>query len=162
MDQAKVIDAMKGKTFILTEAAAMVPLVRRILRDIRASRARLSRIQRRLAQGRLTKAERDPLARESQDLRRNLAACLAEAESLGVEITPGVRCEALFPFEHQWIGPRGDGKLRPAYFVYSDAEPTIRKWFFSGWPRDRRVCSSHWWQTYRPGVARKARSLQPA
>jgi hypothetical protein len=75
---------------------------------------------------------------------------LSEAAYLGVEITPGVRCEALFPFEHQWVGPQGDNKIRPAYFVYNDVQDTIHEWFFSGWPNDRRHVNAAWWRQFRP------------
>jgi hypothetical protein len=78
-----------------------------------------------------------------------LADALREASELGVEITPGVRCEALFSFDHQWIGPEGDNKIRPAYFVFNDAQATIEEWFFSGWPSDRRKVNPKWWHQFR-------------
>jgi hypothetical protein len=62
-------------------------------------------------------------------------------------ITPGVRCEALFPFLHKWTGGRGDGRIRKAYFVYSDEQETIARWFFAGWPHDRRQVWPHWWNS---------------
>ena len=146
---------MKAKSFlILTEAAAMVPLVRRILVDVREARSRLCAIEHRCRRVEWTACERTELKRRGLYWRDRLSGCLAEAEQLGVAITPGVRCEALFPFEHQWIGARGDGKVRQAYFIYNDALPTIRYWYFSGWPKDRRRIAPHWWNHYRPTARR--------
>ena len=142
----------RHRNFILTEAAQMLPLVRRILRDVRAARSRLSRIDRLLRQD---ATNRQRLREDRGFWRGELAAYLTEAAMLGVEITAGVRCEALFPFEHQWVGPQGDNKLRPAYFVYSDAEPTLKEWFFSGWPNDRRKINPKWWHQYRPTPVRQ-------
>lgn len=148
-------------TFILTEAAQMLPLVRRILHDLREARSRLCQINRRLRQTALSEdrdaidPEREALVAERRLWREKLADCLAEAGFLGIEITSGVRCEALFPFEHQWIGPNGDGKLRPAYFVYNDAQNSITEWFFSGWPNDRRKVNPRWWRQFRPAPARR-------
>lgn len=139
--------------FILTEAAQMIPLIRRILRDVREARSRLCQIHRALAP--LVEADRPDLVEERRRWRRRLADCLAEAGCLGIEITPGVRCEALIPFEHQWIGPQGDGKIRPAYFVYNDAQNTITQWFFSGWPNDRRKVNPRWWGQFRPAPSRR-------
>lgn len=137
--------------FILTEAAAMLPLVRQILIDVREARSRIARLRRERDRAELNNSERAMLNRQWRHWGRKLANCQDEAITLGVEITPGIRCEALFPFEHQWIGPAGDGKIRPAYFVYSDAHSTIREWFFDGWPNDRRPIWPSWWETYRPG-----------
>lgn len=134
-------------SFILTEAAQTLPLVRRILRDIREARSRLCRLER------SQRASASETAGERRRWRELLANCLSEAAYLGVEITPGVRCEALFPFEHQWVGPQGDNKIRPAYFVYDDAQATIHQWFFSGWPKDRRHVNSTWWRQFRPTPA---------
>lgn len=148
-------DSMKtAKSFLLTEAAAMVPLVRRILRDVRSLRSELARRQAGPS-GALTAQRRRALESE-------LAFCLEESARLGVEITPGVRCEALFPFEHRWIGAGGDGKLRPAYFVYNDANETIREWFFAGWPSERREPAPEWWTVYRPSQRRFRVSRQAA
>jgi hypothetical protein len=139
------------KTFILTEAAATLPLVRVILRDIRDWRCRLSKV-RRDALGRGADAERlmagSALFRQ---LERKVADCLSEAERLGVRISDGVRCEALFPFEHRWVGPKGDGKLRLAWFAYNDASDTIDEWYFDGWPNDRRTVNPTWWHQFRRG-----------
>lgn len=143
----------RQKYFILTEAAATVPLVRRILVDVRRLRAERSRLERSI---RLEEGKGADHEERLVHVRRELAACLAEARTLGVEITSGVRCEALFPFEHQWVGPSGDGRIRLAYFVYNDALPTIRHWFFAGWPNDRRCCAEIWWSQFRgrrPAVA---------
>ena len=137
------------RCFVLTEAAAMLPLIRRILTEVRSARSALSSTRRRLARFDLTKRERARLTQKEQAAQKTLTECLAEADKLGVLITPGVRCEALFPFEHQWIGPGADGKLRPAFFVYSDAKATITEWYFDGWPSDRRQVSSQWWQQFR-------------
>lgn len=141
-------------SFILTEAAQTLPLVRRILRDIREARSRLCRLDR---SRNVSSAER---AAERRRWREQLAACLAEAVYLGIEITPGVRCEALFPFEHQWIGPQGDNKIRPAYFVYNDSQETICQWFFSGWPNDRRQVNPAWWRQFRPTPAHRLRAAE--
>lgn len=141
---------MRRRLFILTEAAATLPLVRRILVDVREARARLCRLKR----GR-------PNGDERRDLSARLVELLAEAGRIGVEITPGVRCEALFPFEHQWIGPKGDGQLRLACFVYSDAEPTIRRWAFAGWLSEPRPCPAEWWRHFRPGQSLPRRRAQP-
>lgn len=139
--------ATKKETFILTEAAEMLPLVRRILRDIRQARSQISRCRRRPAS--VGTGAIHTVVDERRRWQDRLDLCLAEAAQLGIEITPGVRCEALFPFHHQWVGEEGDQKIRPAYFVYSDAEPTIRSWFFSGWPHDRRAVNARWWHQFR-------------
>src|SRR5690606_2218030 len=107
--------------FILTEAVRLIPLVRRILVEVREARAKLSRTNRLLQRVDWTKEEELSLHQQRESALEQLQECLAEAQQLGVEITPGVRCEALFPFEHRWIGPYGDQKIRPAYFVYDDA-----------------------------------------
>jgi hypothetical protein len=144
--------------FILTEAAAMLPLVRRILIDIREARARIAHLRKLRGRAELTNAERATINRQWRHWGRKLANCQDEAITLGVEITSGIRCEALFPFEHQWIGPAGDGKIRTAYFVYSDAQTTIEEWYFDGWPSDRRPIWPSWWETYRPGQVPADRS----
>lgn len=140
--------------FILTEAAAMVPLVRRILVDVREARARIARLRRERQDAELTKPDLARWRRRWRHWGRRLANCVDEACSLGVRITPGIRCEALFPFEHQWIGPAGDGKIRPAFFVYNDANPTIEEWIFAGWPNDRRTVCADWWKVNRPSPNR--------
>jgi hypothetical protein len=139
--------AARRGTFILTEAAERLPLVRRILRDVREARSRLSRIDRMLTG--LGEEARRRMEFERETYRRTLAEALRESSELGVEITPGIRCEALFAFDHQWIGPEGDNKIRPAYFVYNDAQSTIEQWFFSGWPSDRRKVNPKWWHQFR-------------
>lgn len=136
--------------FILTEAVRLIPLVRRILVEVREARAKLSRTNRLLQRVDWTKEEELSLHQQRESALEQLQECLAEAQQLGVEITPGVRCEALFPFEHRWIGPYGDQKIRPAYFVYDDARSTITEWYFSGWPRDRRRIADVWWTVVRP------------
>lgn len=136
--------------FILAEAAKLVPLVRRILHDIREARAQLSKLDRMLERVDWTDEEEISLRQRRSDVVERLQECLAEASQLGVEITPGIRCVALFPFEHRWIGPKGDGRIRPAYFVFDDAHPTITQWYFSGWPNDRRKVNEKWWKVRRP------------
>ena len=133
----------------------MLPLVRRILSDVRTARCRQHYLERRLAGPGLTRSERGRFEDERADVRRRVDELLSESDHIGVEVTPGVRCEALFPFEHQWIGPQGDGKIRAAFFVYSDEHPTITDWFFKGWPDDRRKIWPQWWSMYRarPAVA---------
>ncbi|MGL5095794.1 MAG: hypothetical protein ACRDD1_09410 [Planctomycetia bacterium] len=143
-----------GRTFILTEAAAQVPLVRRILMDVRAERARLSFADRRLERSDLPAREQWRWAGLQSDARKALAELLEEARSLGALVTPGVRCEAWFPFLHRWTGPKGDGRLRPAYFVYNDSQPTICEWFFDGWPDDRRPVAPAWWGIQRRSADR--------
>lgn len=151
------------KYFILTEAAAMVPLIRPILADVRETRARLTHRQRERSRAALTERQRADLDDEIVEMTRRLDTYVHEALSLGVEITPGVRCEALFPFEHQWTGPNGDGKIRAAYFVFSDGQETITQWFFRGWPDDRRDIWPHWWTQYRnSATAPRPREEQPA
>lgn len=141
------------RKFILTEAAAMVPLVRRILADVRECRCQIHALRRQLK-----KVEGTPAAGlitdELSAVEDRLRDALGEAESLGIVITDGIRCEALFPFDHKWVGPAGDNKIRRAYFVYSDAQPGITQWFFDGWPHDRRELWPGWWDIYRPGQVR--------
>jgi hypothetical protein len=145
-------------TFILTEAAQTLPLVRRILRDVREARSRLCRLNR-VGVG-TTEIARKAHQEERQRYRQQLSACLEEAAGLGVEITPGVRCEALFAFNHQWVGPDGDFKIRPAYFVFGDACDTISEWYFSGWPSDRRRVNPKWWHQYRPTPTARLQSTK--
>lgn len=133
------------KKFILTEAAAMVPLVRRILVDVRSCRAEISRLFRVVRNDASNSDARNRLRQR----REQLGACLREAKDLGVEISPGIRCEAFFPFDHQWIGRMGDRKLRPAYFLFSDAQPTITQWCFHGWPDHRMQVCEDWWKIRR-------------
>lgn len=136
----------------------MLTLVRQILRDVRETRSRINRLDRLCA---VNKPARPEWLAERALCREQLRACLVEAESLGIEITPGVRCEALFPFQHQWVGPQGDNKLRPAYFVYSDAQTTITEWFFSGWPNDRRKVNPRWWRQFRSrSTARRGKNTR--
>lgn len=146
----------RKKKFILTEAAATIPLVKRILVDIRVARARLNSIHRLQRTKKLNTAKRHELITESRNLRTTLRQLLDEAAALGVEVSEGVRCEALFAFEHQWIGPAGDHKIRPAYFAYSDALDTIREWFFADWPEHRHPPAATWWNQFRtkPAVAK--------
>jgi hypothetical protein len=147
--------AARRGTFILTEAAQRLPLVRRILRDVREARSRLSRIDRTLAG--VGEASRRRIEIDREYFRQRLADALREASELGVEITPGIRCEALFAFDHQWVGPEGDNKIRPAYFVFNDAQSTIEQWFFSGWPSDRRKVNPKWWHQFRQTPAPRLR-----
>lgn len=147
--------ATRRGTFILTEAARTLPLVRRILRDIRESRSRLCRFDRLANQ--LDEESFAVYANERTRWRAKLAECLRESAELGIAITAGVRCEALFPFDHQWIGPQGDNKIRPAYFVFNDANGTIEEWFFSGWPNDRRKVNPKWWHQFRSTPAARMR-----
>ena len=144
-----------NRLFILTEAAAMAPLLRKILVDLREARCRLSNLRRKLMRADLSKQGRIQAGRDEEAWRGKLLDCLAEADRLGVRITAGVRCEAHFPFEHKWIGPSGDDKIRPALFVYDDTQPTISEWIFDGWPKDRRKIWPSWWHIYRPGQRRK-------
>lgn len=139
----------KRTAFILTEAAATLPLVRQILIDIREARARLSRLDRQIQNKQTRSAARLRLRNQKSQWRARLDDCLGEARRLGIEVTPGIRCEAHFPFDHQWTGPAGDGKIRPAFFVYNDAQATIDEWFFAGWPGDRRKICPKWWKLYR-------------
>jgi hypothetical protein len=138
--------------FLLTEAAAMLPLVRQILVDVREARARAAHLQHELARTDLGEADRAALAEQQRHWRDQLRGCLDEADRLGVEITAGIRCHALFPFEHQWIGPHGDGKIRSAFFLYNDAQPSITHWYFAGWPHDLRKVWPHWWKQHRNGA----------
>lgn len=140
---------MTQRCFILTEAAATLPLVRQILVDVREARARLSRLQRQLDAGLLDEAGRLAVVAEMKAWQCRLDSYQNEWEQLGIEVTPGVRCEAWFPFEHRWTGPGSDGKIRPARFVYCDSQPTIVEWFFNGWPNDRRQICPDWWHEYR-------------
>lgn len=140
----------QNRYFILAEAAKLVPLVRTILVQVRATRSRLSRLARLLDRVDWTDAQELELRQQRSESLETLQECLAEASRLGVEITPGIRCEALFPFEHRWTGPFGDYRIRPAYFVYNDSQPSISQWFFSGWPKDRREIAEHWWSVTRP------------
>ncbi len=137
------------RTFVLTEAVQMIPLVQSILREVREVRSRMSKIERLLDAGEMIDARGNSLKRNLDTMRRRLALCLIEAREFGFLITDGVRCEALFPFEHRWVGPQGDGKLRPAYFVYNDAQDSISQWFFRGWPNDRRAVNPVWWTQFR-------------
>ncbi|MFO0944908.1 MAG: hypothetical protein U1D30_03010 [Planctomycetota bacterium] len=137
--------------FILTEAAEMIPVAQRLLVEVREARSRISLLRRQRERADLSAAERSQLVRGWRHWSRKLANCLDEAFGLGILITPGIRCEAHFPFEHQWVGPAGDGKLRPAFFVYSDANGTIEDWYFDGWPNDRRAVNPAWWTMFRPG-----------
>lgn len=142
------------RRFILTEAVAMLPLVRRILTDVRESRCRLCRLRRQLERADHPGSEQVRMKDLARHWQVRLDDCLSEAGVLGIRITPGVRCEAHFPFDHQWIGPASDGKIRPACFVYRDAEPTIGEWIFDGWPSGRRRIWPDWWRVYRPGQPR--------
>lgn len=137
------------RNFILTEAAAMIPLVRQLLVEVREGRARLAHLERQTHHGTPTDTNSSRREREQKICRDQLADALTELSRLGVEVSPGVRCEALFPFEHQWTGPKGDGKIRPAFFVFNDAQSTIDEWYFAGWPGDRRKVWPHWWQQFR-------------
>lgn len=135
----------------------MLPLVRRILVDLRRERSRLSRMSR-SNQPSANSRDRVTPSDFAATLKR-IVELVGEIESLGLEVTPGVRCVALFPFLHRWAKPGGDGKIRQAFFVYSDANETIHEWFFDGWPRDRRRCSSAWWQQYREGQRRRLETV---
>ena len=135
--------------FLLPEAADMAPFIRRLLVDIRTSRARLSLSDRLLERVDLAPSRRATEEAELRDCRRRLGESVAEAARLGVVITPGIRCEALFPFRHRWTGPHGDGAIRDAYFVFNDAEPSVYRWYFAGWPSDRREVWPHWWHATR-------------
>lgn len=148
--------------YILTEAGEMIPMARRLLVEIREARARISRLRRHRERSDITPAERAQILRGWRHWSRKLANCLDEAFGLGIVITPGIRCEAHFPFEHQWIGPAGDGKIRPAYFIYSDANGTIEEWYFDGWPDDRRPVNPAWWTMFRPGKRPTKRSRHAA
>ena len=151
--------AMKPQSryFILTEAARLVPLVRGILVEIREARSRLSRLGRLLDRVDWTPDEELSLRQQREAALEQLQNCLGEASRLGVEITSGVRCEALFPFEHRWVGQFGDQQVRQAYFIYDDSKSALSQWFFSGWPRDRRPISKHWWTVTRPAFGSKTR-----
>ena len=133
----------------------MLPLVRRILQDIREARSRLCRLDRE-AMG-LDDESLAGMNNQRTAWRAQLAECLRESAELGIAITAGVRCEALFPFDHQWIGPQGDNKIRPAYFVYNDANGAIEEWFFSGWPNDRRKVNPKWLHQFRTAPAARMR-----
>lgn len=129
----------------------MTPLVRQILRDVRETRCRLNAIARSQKQRGLTPKRRHDLQHQVRVNRGVLRQALDEATELGIEITDGVRCEALFPFEHRWIGVAGDGRIRSAYFVYSDGSDTIREWCFASWPDFRHPPAAIWWNQFRPG-----------
>ncbi|QDU61550.1 hypothetical protein Pan216_24110 [Planctomycetes bacterium Pan216] len=161
---------IKRRTFTLSDATAMLPLISRVVKDIRGERSRLAKLARRLERADLSRADRELLQSERRRSRRLLTDHLAEANGLGVEITNGVRCEALFPFEHKWTGSHGDQRLRDAYFVYQDAQGTIREWYFSGWPNQRHLVPQRWQQVprtvpaKRPATrdAHRAMELRPA
>lgn len=139
---------MTGKRyFLLTDALAMLPLVRPILIDVRQARASLASIARRL--DRADAADPLELLQKQAAQAKLLRECLDEAKRLGIRISDGVRCEAYFPFEHKWTGPKGDGRVRPACFVYSDAGDGIHEWFFEGWPNDRKSIPRTWRRLFR-------------
>jgi hypothetical protein len=140
---------MTRRYFILTEAAAMAPLVRQMLIEIREARSRILHLHRELQRCSTDAGATARLGIECRFWHDKLDDVLRECDQLGIEISPGVRCEALFPFEHQWTGPRGDGRIRRAYFVFNDAQATITEWFFAGWPNDRRKVWPHWWTQFR-------------
>ena len=121
------------RTFVLREAVAMIPLAVRIVADVREARCRLSRLRRRAGDGRFWQGQLD--------------TAVGEADDLGVRITGGVRCELLFPFDHRWVGPGADGRVRPAWFVLDEPDRRIDRWFFDGWPEDRRVVPADWQAT---------------
>jgi hypothetical protein len=142
---------MKRK-FVLSEAEAMTPLVRCILRDAveangrhRTFAAKAAELEEARRAGRFdVRAAVYDLEQRSLAARMDFERHRDELAALGVELVDARRGVAAFPF--RWSRRASSQRVRRAYFLLKlDADPAhgIRSWRFRG-ERDERRVPAHW------------------